>query len=102
MSKPSVEQGGIDWLNRRDPDRFTIQVVATRSARGVERVSRRLPTPDPRASYVKKDNGRDWHVLVFGDFATVEEAKTAISRFPEDIQAIFHGNWLRRLNEIWM
>jgi len=89
---------GRDWLEARDPGHYTLQLVAAYGRSVVFRVADALEAPGPKATYTGSHMDRDWHMLLYGDFATLSAALEALAELPPEIQAF--GPWPRSFREV--
>jgi septal ring-binding cell division protein DamX len=78
-----------------NPDHFTVQLVAAYNPAVIERVANDHGLTGKLAHYTWKYQGRDWNVLLYGDFPTRELALAARRELPDEIKAF--GPWIRRL-----
>ncbi|MCP3870600.1 MAG: hypothetical protein GY703_21415 [Gammaproteobacteria bacterium] len=97
-SRETEIAGQSSWLQQRNPDHYTIQVVAAYGEKTLEDVSWRISLPGPLARYQRQLDGKDWHVLLYGDFSSLAEARAALETFPDDIRA--YKPWIRRLSSV--
>lgn len=85
-------------LLARSPQRFALQISAAASKDSVEEFIRRQSNRDELAAFTTRRNGKILHIIVAGDFATAEEARSAVSRLPEKQQQ--SGPWPRSLRSV--
>ncbi|PFG58220.1 sporulation related protein [Vibrio sp. ES.051] len=77
--------------NQTDTQRFgyTIQVVALGSQAKVDQFANKLPQSEqPIWENYKVVNGTKWFSVLYGDYATSDEAKQAISTLPAQFQQL--------------
>ncbi|MCZ4373189.1 MULTISPECIES: SPOR domain-containing protein [Vibrio] len=68
---------------------YTIQVVAVGSQNKVDQFASKLPKDgQPIWENYKVVNGTKWYTILFGDYATRQEAVKAISELPADFQSL--------------
>jgi chromosome segregation ATPase len=84
------------WIRQRNPAHYTIQIAGAYGREVLTDISGRLSLPGPLALYQRDWNGREWNVLLYGDFSSKTEAQAAINSFPEEIMAA--KPWVRRLS----
>ncbi|RQW65161.1 SPOR domain-containing protein [Vibrio viridaestus] len=66
---------------------FTIQVVAVGEQNKVDQFASRLPRDgQPIWENYKVVNGTKWYTIMYGDYATKEQAKSAINELPADFR----------------
>ena len=83
------------WLQGLNPKHYTIQIVAAYDAVAVSRIAAREDLRETMAIYKQEFNQRDWYILLYGDFSSVREARSAIQSLPEDIRT--YKPWVRNL-----
>ena len=93
------QQGRIlsdeDWIRARNPEHFTIQVIALQKPDKLWSFMAENPDWSPFAIYQQQWKGRPLYVLVQGDYPEVADARAASRRFPTSIQD--RGElWIRR------
>ena len=97
---PEGRQGTVlkdsSWIRQRNPAHYTIQIAGAYGREVLVDISRRLSLPGPLALYQRDWNGREWNVLLYGDFSSKTEAQGAIDSLPEEIMAA--KPWVRRLS----
>ncbi len=84
------------WIRQRNPAHYTIQVAGAYGREVLADIGGRLSLPGPLALYQRDWNGREWNVLLYGDFSSKTEAQAAINSLPEEIMAA--KPWVRRLS----
>jgi DamX protein len=98
-TKPS-NNGLSEKMWKAKPEHYTVQVAAAYSESGVKAVKAGLPASKP--SYIRKTvkNGKPWFVLIYGSFATKEEAARARDNLPASVKK---GNqpWVRKQGEVF-
>ncbi len=68
---------------------FTVQVVAVGSQNKVDQFASKLPNDgQPIWENYKVVNGTKWYTILYGDYATRQEAAKAISALPADFQGL--------------
>ncbi len=86
------------WIRKRDPAHYTIQIAGAYSKAVIAGIASRLSLPGPLAQYQREWNGRDWNVLLYGDFSSKTEAQATIDSLPEEIKAA--KPWVRSLSRV--
>jgi TPR repeat protein len=91
-------EGGMQqaaWILDRDPEHYTIQVIAVRDHAKLRDFADTHPDWAPWAIYEQSLKGQPLWVLLQGDYTDVELARAAAMKFPTDIQK--HDQlWVRR------
>lgn len=88
----------VNW--KAKPDNYTVQLIAAYSEQGVERIKARLPATPPSAIHKTSKDGKPWFILVYGSFATKQEAQNAQSRLPSALQKDVKP-WVRKQGEVF-
>ena len=77
---------GPDWILGRDPDHYTIQVIALSSRKKLEDLLAGHNELAPMAVYPATGSKGTLHVLVQGDYPDLEAVRAARDAFPTAIQ----------------
>lgn len=88
----------VNW--KAKPDNYTVQLIAAYSQQGVERIKAQLPAAPPSAIHKTTKDGKPWFILVYGSFATKQEAQNAQSRLPSALQKGVKP-WVRKQGEVF-
>ncbi|MCW8329431.1 SPOR domain-containing protein [Photobacterium sp. SDRW27] len=81
-----------------DPNRFTIQVLALSEERDIRDYIREIKGQDPIWVNWKHSLGNRWYAVIYGDFATKEEAKRVIEGLSPRIRQ--QGPFVRSFAEV--
>jgi MSHA biogenesis protein MshM len=81
-----------DWLVEADPENYTLQLISVRSTESayVARVLTRLEQAgliDQTYSCISNTQGQDYWKVVYGDFTSVDHARSIISDLPSSIRS---------------
>lgn len=88
------------YLLSLDSNRYTLQLVGARNENNVKHFMTQHGL-EYQASYFKtKLSGKDWFVVVLGDFATEQEAKEAVSLLPASLANAPLQPWVRKISAI--
>lgn len=89
------------WLASRPGDHYVIQLVGSRDFSGLQRFAnkngsalRRYPLAYARGTGANKD----WYNLVYGDFASMRDAKNAMASLPATLQN--NQPWIRQVRSL--
>jgi len=74
---------GHAWIEKRDPNRFTIQLSAGLNERDLRMDALRNGMTNKTAIYRMDRDGKGWFSLIHGDFESVSAATNAIEEMPE-------------------
>lgn len=86
---------GNSWLQGQPGNHFTLQLLATRSSRGVDEFAEQEGFSGPLFHFVVEVDGQEMHLLSQGSFATHAEAEQATKALPPKISP-----WIRSLASI--
>jgi len=75
-----------EWIRQRDPQHFTIQVIALLSQEKLHSFIEANEDWAPFAIYRQVWKNQPLFVLLQGDYGSVEEARAAAARFPSGLQ----------------
>ncbi len=74
------------WLAAKGGDHYTIQLLASSSEDGIQRVASRHSGFGPFSYYTKRKDGQQLYVLVQGAYADVAAAKRGLAALPEELK----------------
>ena len=77
---------------------YSIQVLALSHNKGFTTYMNKLPSDKPVWTNVKNINGVPWYTLLYGQFETREQARTALDALPNDVKT--YGPFIRDLDQI--
>ncbi len=80
------------------PSGFTIQVLSLSDPNGFQPYISKLPENTAFWSNKKDVSGKDWYALLYGEFATMSEAKDALDKLPANIKKF--GPYIRSFTSI--
>lgn len=87
METSSVEVSDTQQnITQPDTGHYLVQVVSLQNQQNLATVASGLPEQQPKWENSKTINGQEWFSLLFGNFATEEEAKAAIEELPAAYQ----------------
>ncbi len=99
IEKNSTKQvGAVKW--KESPERFTVQLVAAFSESGVKRIQAQLPATTPNTIHRVTKEGRPWFVLVYGSYASKQEAAKAQAQLPAALKKDLKP-WVRKQGEVF-
>ncbi|MDX1432110.1 MAG: SPOR domain-containing protein [Gammaproteobacteria bacterium] len=98
VSEVQAEPGSGAWLASRDPARYTLQILSHTDEDAVRRfVEERFPGGEANYFAFERD-GTTWYSVVYGDYASVSEAREAIPTLAPGLQAL--DPWVRKISAI--
>lgn len=95
---PTQSVSDTDWLLSRQPNHYTLQILATANRQAISQLRTNNQLPDRSAEYSFNNNGKQWFNLVMGDYANLESARSAMRKLPESVRAL--NPWVRRFDSI--
>jgi tetratricopeptide (TPR) repeat protein len=98
-SAPDEYAADRDWIAERDPQHFTIQVIALSKPENLHKFMAEQPDLEPMAIYRQTRYDKPLWVLVQGDYPNVESARLALQAFPETMQTR-DKLWIRRFEMV--
>lgn len=91
--------GDDSWILGREPDHYTIQVIALSAMEKIRKLISGHGDLKPFAVYTVQKDTRPLHVLVQGDYADVAAAREARDAFPDSIQKT-DALWIRQFKKV--
>lgn len=98
---PVLPIQSAEWLARQSPDHYSIQLVGVYRYPYIVSYVNQYSTDlsaYPLATNKSLYQGRDWHNLYYGNFATFSEAQAAIAKLPVELQTA--SPWIRSMASI--
>lgn len=92
----TVKQG--DWLSTQNPEYYTIQLIGSGNEGAINRYIEEQNLGGQAAYFKTTRNGQPWYTLVYGKFATKQEAKKAIQQLPPSQRKT--SPWVRKFGDI--
>jgi len=80
-----------------DKSYYTLQLVGARNEKSVKQFIQKNELDEHAYVYRTKLSGKDWYVVVLGEYATQDEAKAAAASIPANIAA---KPWIREFTSI--
>lgn len=94
----TAKPNAVNW--KKTPENYTAQLMAAYSEQGVKRIQAKLPVTTPSTIHKTLKDGKPWFILVYGSFATKQEALRAQARLPDSIRSEVKP-WVRKQGEIF-
>jgi len=98
-SEPDPLLSSQEWLRQREPDRYTIQVIALSQPDKLQDYIELHAELAPFAVYGQTRYEKPMYVLVQGDYPDLDSARQAARNFPEDMQQR-DRLWVRRFEMV--
>lgn len=73
---------------------YTLQLLGSYDVNKVKQVQKQLKNVQPTHAAVTKNNGRDWYVLTYGNYANAADAKSNLAHLPTELQSF--SPWTRK------
>ena len=80
-AKKSPRNKTIEWIKGRNPQYFTIQLSVLTSKKAVKEFINQQSQKSSFAYYQKKQKGKNYYVVIYGNFASRADAKKAAAQF---------------------
>lgn len=84
-----------DWIRQRDPEHYTIQVIALQQIVKLHEFIAQHPDWAPFAIYQSSYQGKPLYVMIQGDYDDLAQAREAVRTFPAGMQKR-EELWIRR------
>lgn len=98
VTPKSSKSSSTKW--KAKPDNYTVQLIAAFNGASVERIRAQLPAATPNTVHKTTKDGKPWFILVYGSFATKQEAQSAQSRLPDALKKGVKP-WVRKQGEVF-
>lgn len=85
------------WLDR-NPNRYTLQLLGTHNQATVKEFIRDQGSLDAFSYFQAEHKGRDWYVVVYGEYRNRSEAIAAVENLPGDLGSL--NPWARSVRGI--
>ncbi|SBS29710.1 hypothetical protein MAQ5080_01479 [Marinomonas aquimarina] len=85
------------WLER-NPNRYTLQLLGTHNQDTVQEFIRDQGSLDAFSYFHALHNGRDWYVVVYGEYRNRSEAIAAVENLPQGLRQL--NPWARSVRGI--
>ena len=90
--------GPVFWLNKQEPDRYTIQLSSSRNEESIKKSYNENNLRGKGGYYHYIHNGVDRYALVSGVYNSVAEANEAIALLPEQLRK--KTPWVRKIKSL--
>lgn len=87
-----------DWIREQDASRYTLQLASSKNRGRIERYYRKNRLQGQAGYYRNRRKGEDWYALVYGSYATQQEARLAADNLPDSLRQ--WKPWIRRMKDI--
>ncbi|MDM8569009.1 AAA family ATPase [Thiotrichales bacterium HSG1] len=93
-----VMQSEEKWLKKQNPQNYTLQVLGAYDKVVLNKFLEQHELSDT-SMYKTSFRGRDWYVLLSGNYASYSQATTALSQLPESLRATTKP-WIRTFGSL--
>ena len=87
------------WILTQPPTHYTIQVIGLRSKPALSTLIKNHENLAPFATYTQQKNNKPLHILIQGNYPSIESARQAKDNFPPSIQKP-KDVWIRQFQKI--
>jgi len=92
------KSGKNNSLLNANPENFTIQLIGLSSEKAIHAFINKNNLNNKATYFHSKLQGRDWYVLLYGQYKTSQDAKIAITKLPAAVQA--EKPWVRTMANV--
>jgi septal ring-binding cell division protein DamX len=86
------------WLIAQNPANYTLQLASSTNRDLIQKYFEENHLQGKAGYYSSMRQGERWYALVYGSYASVNQAKEAISDLPQDLRK--WSPWVRNINSI--
>lgn len=86
------------WVSQQDPARLTLQLIGSSDRAAITRYLREHALEKEGAYYITSRAGRPWYVVVYGNYADLNEARAALGRLSPALRGA--SPWIRPFADI--
>ena len=101
-SAPKKENGEEinkeEWLLKRNPEHYVLQLLGTSYEKNLLKFINQKKLVEDASYYKSKYKGKDWWVLLYGEFSTRNDAVNAIKMLSRDLK--IGDAWPRKIEHI--
>ncbi|HHM04244.1 MAG TPA: hypothetical protein ENJ19_00690 [Gammaproteobacteria bacterium] len=89
---------GPEWVATEDPNRYTIQLISSRREHAIRRYVLKEKLGSRAGYFPYRLEGEAWYAVVYGSYASAEEAQAAIATLPPHLRE--SSPWVRNFGSI--
>ena len=97
-AKVEPGNGDLRWLLGQPPHHYTVQLVAAYERSSLDGFRSGVPTKQRTAMIRTLREGKDWYIVVMGNFGSKRAAVDARAKLPERLRSA--GAWIRSFQSI--
>lgn len=94
----TFNSGPLYWLEEQDEDLYTIQLASSQREESIVKMYDENHMIGKGGYYHYKNNDVDHYALIYGTYATVAEANSAIKELPKDL--LKKSPWVRNIKSL--
>lgn len=94
----AATDASVAWLQQQPAKHYTIQLAASREQRLIDARMKDIQLTGKLAQIMSKRNEQTWHAIVYGSFASYNDAKRALDALPEKLRS--GQPWIRSFASI--
>ena len=87
-------------LLSRDKHRYTLQLLGASNQVSIQEFIRKHAIEQKAHSFKTKRQGKDWYVVVYGDYSSSQEAKKAANAMPSSLKNAHVQPWVREVSAV--
>lgn len=87
-------------LMKTSAHHYTIQLLGTRSEESIKQFIQQHAIANSAHYYRTQLDGKDWYVMVYGEYPSREDAKVAMQKLPLSLQQAKLQPWIREVSSI--
>ncbi len=88
----------IDWLKNLNPEHYTLQLSSYVDENAAQHFIRELGVAQRIGVYASVKQGKHWYSVIYGDFASYEQAQAATRKLPASFKGL--KPWVRKVSVI--
>ncbi len=93
-----ITLGPEEWVAKQNPNYYTLQLASSTREALIQKYYSENNLTGLAGYYRSKRSGEDWYSLVYGAYPTVQDAKLAIDKLPDDLKK--WSPWVRNIRSI--
>lgn len=89
---------GLAWVDKQNLQHYTIQLARSKDMEWILKLASTSRLEQPMIQFSSETKGEEWHNLIYGSFATKEEAEAAVKTLPDALRK--WTPWVRQFAEV--
>jgi septal ring-binding cell division protein DamX len=87
-----------DWIREQNPRYYTLQLASSTNPGLIQKYYQTYNLKGDAGYYRNYRQGKNWYALVYGSYASINEAKQAVETLPAELQK--WSPWVRKFQDI--